>query len=203
MGDFIDSPDQRLPLASQANLLRELRDSAACFGQALSSTFAKGVIEGKKFEDVLRNIGLKLSETLLKAAFKPVELGISNLLNEGFRSIAGQAGQLGSLFGGVPGAPMALLGSVQPFADGGVVGQPTYFGMDRNLGLMGEAGAEAILPLARGPDGKLDVSAAGGQGRPVNVTVHVSTPDADSSRRSEGLVSAAIARAVSRGRRNL
>lgn len=65
MGDFIDSPDQRLPLASQANLLRELRDSAACFGQALSSTFAKGVIEGKKFEDVLRNIGLKLSETLL------------------------------------------------------------------------------------------------------------------------------------------
>jgi phage-related minor tail protein len=31
-------------------------------------------------------------------------------------------------------------------------------------GLMGEAGPEAIMPLKRGPDGKLGVEAAGGGG---------------------------------------
>ena len=48
-----------------------------------------------------------------------------------------------------------------------------------------EAGAEAIMPLSRGPDGRLGVRAAGGPGRPVAVTVQVSTPDADSFRRPD------------------
>ena len=30
------------------------------------------------------------------------------------------------------------------------------------MGLAGERGAEAIMPLARGPDGRLGVAAAGG-----------------------------------------
>jgi phage-related minor tail protein len=68
---------------------------------------------------------------------------------------------------------------------------------------MGERGAEAIMPLARGPDGRLGVRAGGGQARPLNVVVQVSTPDAESFRRSEAQVSAAIARAVARGRRAL
>ncbi len=34
------------------------------------------------------------------------------------------------------------------------------------IGLMGEAGAEAILPLKRGPDGALGVASQGG-GQPV------------------------------------
>jgi lambda family phage tail tape measure protein len=47
---------------------------------------------------------------------------------------------------------------VQAFAYGGVVSSPTNFGMSGGrLGLMGEAGPEAILPLHRGPDGKLGV----------------------------------------------
>jgi phage-related minor tail protein len=49
-----------------------------------------------------------------------------------------------------------------PFADGGVVGGPTCFRWQGgDVGLMGEAGAEAILPLQRGPDGRLGVAAAG------------------------------------------
>jgi hypothetical protein len=56
-------------------------------------------------------------------------------------------------------------GNVIPFASGGVVGSPTYFGMGGGqTGLMGEAGPEAIMPLKRGPDGKLGVEAAGGGG---------------------------------------
>jgi len=43
------------------------------------------------------------------------------------------------------------------------VGGPSLFGMSGGrLGLMGEAGPEAIMPLKRGADGKLGVAAAGG-----------------------------------------
>lgn len=56
-------------------------------------------------------------------------------------------------------------GGVQKFADGGVVSSPTLFNMSGNrMGLMGEAGPEAILPLRRGRDGKLGVAANDNQG---------------------------------------
>ena len=48
---------------------------------------------------------------------------------------------------------------VQMFADGGVVSSPTMFGHAGGIGMMGEAGPEAIMPLKRGPDGKLGVKA--------------------------------------------
>jgi tape measure domain-containing protein len=48
------------------------------------------------------------------------------------------------------------------FADGGIVSSPTFFqfadGGKINMGLMGEAGPEAIMPLKRGPDGRLGIS---------------------------------------------
>jgi phage-related minor tail protein len=69
------------------------------------------------------------------------------------------------------------------------------------MGLMGEAGPEAIMPLRRGPDGRLGVQAAGG-GRPVNVTVNVQTPDVEGFRRSRSQIAAEMSRALSRGARN-
>ncbi len=59
------------------------------------------------------------------------------------------------------------------------------------------------MPLARGPDGSLGVSAVDTGGRPVQVTVNIATADADSFRRSEAQVAAALARAVARGQRGL
>lgn len=54
-------------------------------------------------------------------------------------------------------------GSPIAFANGGVVGSPTTFPMSGGkTGLMGEAGPEAIMPLKRGPDGKLGVESNGG-----------------------------------------
>jgi phage-related minor tail protein len=70
------------------------------------------------------------------------------------------------------------------------------------MGLMGEAGPEAILPLARGADGRLGVRAAGGGGRPVQVTVNVTTPDVAGFVRSQGQVAAAVGRVLARGQRN-
>lgn len=60
---------------------------------------------------------------------------------------------------------------VKAFANGGVVGGPTYFPMSGGrTGLMGEAGPEAIMPLKRGKDGKLGVAADGGGGVTINQT---------------------------------
>jgi lambda family phage tail tape measure protein len=63
-----------------------------------------------------------------------------------------------------------------PFAKGGVVSKPTLFrfaeGASLGTGVMGEAGPEGILPLTRGPNGKLGVSAYGNSGN-VNVVVNV------------------------------
>ena len=62
-------------------------------------------------------------------------------------------------------------GRVIPFADGGVVTSPTFFPMRGATGLMGEAGAEAIMPLTRAANGKLGVRSLGQ--KDVNVTVHL------------------------------
>jgi hypothetical protein len=61
-------------------------------------------------------------------------------------------------------------GQVMPFASGGVISSPTMFPMRGGMGLMGEAGPEAIMPLRRGPDGRLGVE---GGGSTTNVTYNV------------------------------
>jgi phage-related minor tail protein len=65
---------------------------------------------------------------------------------------------------------------------------------------MGEAGPEAILPLARGPDGRLGVASAGGRG--VSVVMNISTPDVQGFQRSQSQIAAQVTRALSRGQRN-
>lgn len=62
-------------------------------------------------------------------------------------------------------------GRALAFANGGVVGGPTVFPMANGVGIMGEAGPEAIMPLKRGSDGKLGV--AGGGGNSVNIVNNI------------------------------
>lgn len=62
------------------------------------------------------------------------------------------------------GAAFGPGGQITAFANGGVVTRPTAFRFSGGTGLMGEAGPEAIMPLRRGPDGKLGVMAQGGGG---------------------------------------
>lgn len=88
--------------------------------------------------------------------------GLTNLVN--FGSVAG-SGFNGS------GAPLASAngnvfdrGNVIPFARGGVISQPMVFPFANGIGLAGEAGPEAIMPLSRGADGKLGVKGGGGDG---------------------------------------
>ena len=116
-------------------------------------------------------------------------------------------GGFDKLFGGMLGSGTgtemkAAMGAIKPFASGGVIGTPTYFSLGNGgVGLAGEAGPEAIMPLARGSDGRLGVMMSGGA--PMHVTIHIATPDAESFRRSETYIAGQIARAVARGQRSL
>jgi len=172
--------------------IAEAERLARGFGRVVSDALTGAAVKGREADDVFRSLVSRLSTLALNAAFRPLEQGIAGLLQ-------------GAVGGALPFASGGAFqsGRVIPFAEGGVVAAPTYFPLaNGQTGLMGERGAEAILPLRRGPDGRLGV-AAGGGGRAVNVTVNVATPDASSFRRSEAYLSGLVARAVARGERSL
>lgn len=171
--------------------MRALDAVTSQFGRSLSRALASGITQGKGFDDILKNIGQRFLEIALKSAFKPLE----NSLGSMFSSLFSGFGGLGGLGGG--GGPATF------FAEGGVINTPHFFPMGRGLGIAGERGAEAILPLSRGPDGRLGVATGAGGNGPVRIVMNISTPDAESFRRSEAQVSASLARAVARGQRSL
>ena len=106
------------------------------------------------------------------------------------------------------------------FAKGGtftnqIVAKPTYFrfakGSGFGTGLMGEAGPEAIMPLTRGADGSLGVSASGIGGGDVQVNVPVTvysdepvevhdTEDENGQRKIEILVGSMINQHIAGGK---
>jgi hypothetical protein len=86
-------------------------------------------------------------------------------------------------------------GGVTAFAKGGVVGGPTVFPFANGIGLMGEAGPEAIMPLSRGADGKLGVIASGG-GAPSITINNYSGQEATASSDSAGNIVVEIGRAI-------
>ena len=66
---------------------------------------------------------------------------------------------------------------IQKFARGGIVDKPTVFPFAKGVGLMGEAGPEAILPLRRGKGGRLGVESSGTTNTSVVVNVDASGTD--------------------------
>ncbi len=154
---------------------------------SLTRAFSDASVSSRAFSATLASVSASLSQMLSSVGAGFLSQGLSSILS----------GLSGSLGGGGVGA------SVAPFADGGVVASPTFFGSGGSLGLMGERGAEAILPLARGPNGQLGIAANGATAPRQSVVVNIQTPDVDGFRRSETQVAAALARAVTRGRRGL
>lgn len=71
----------------------------------------------------------------------------------------------------------AFVNGVQAFASGGIISQPTIFPMaNGGIGLAGEAGAEAIMPLSRNSRGELGVKSSGGSSGHVHLNI-VNTVD--------------------------
>jgi phage-related minor tail protein len=170
---------------------REASGMSRSVTSSLRRTFEGVIFDGDRLSDALANLGRSISGTVLNNALAPVQGAVGS----GVQSILSRILPFarGAAFGA---------GRVAAFARGGVVEGPTHFPMRGGVGLMGEAGPEAILPLARGSDGQLGIRAGGGGGT-VHVTMNVATPDAEGFRRSQSQVAAEMSRAIARGRRNL
>lgn len=166
----------------------ETRRLSRSLGSSLRRAFDRAVFGGARFGDVLRGLAGDIAGTALDAALRPVQQALGG----------GISGLVSSLVGGLfaNGAAFSA-GRVRAFARGGVVDGPTVFPMRRGVGLMGEAGPEAVMPLVRGPDGRLGVIARGGSA--PSVTVNIATPDVEGFRRSRSQIAAELARVVARG----
>lgn len=143
-----------------------LADDVARQGDAVGSTFQR---IGRWFVDLqsgATTVGETVSRTLSNLSRQMGQAAFQDLT----RLATGALGQVGGgLLSGVLGAVLGFAeggvfdaGRLQKFANGGIVQGATAFAMGRGLGVMGEAGPEAIMPLTRGRNGKLGVQAAGG-----------------------------------------
>jgi phage-related minor tail protein len=173
---------------------REVGSLSNSFGGGLRRAFDGLVFDGMKLSDALKSVARTMAESVYSVALKPVQSAFGGFLANGVNQV------LSGLLPFEKGGSFSQ-GRVMPFAMGGVVSQPVTFPMRGGRGLMGEAGPEAIMPLARGADGRLGVQAAGG-GRAVTVVMNISTPDAQGFQRSQGQIAAQMTRALARGQRN-
>jgi len=184
--------------------LRGMRSALAATGKDVA-TLEKGLsrglrrafdgvaFDGMKLSDALSTVARSMVNTTYNAAMKPVSDHVGGLISQG----------VGSLVQGIlPFADGAAFsqGRVMPFAQGGIVSTATGFGMRGGMGLMGEAGPEAIMPLARGPDGKLGVK--GGASGGTTVVMNITTPDVQGFQRSQSQIAAQLSRALNAGNRN-
>lgn len=165
-------------------------------GRTLSGAFDDLIVGGASFQDILKSLAVDLAK-----------LAAQDIFGTGAGGATGASGSfLNDFFSELftPNAKGNVLqhGHIRAFAKGGVLADPTFFPMQGGVGLAGEAGAEAILPLARGADGKLGV-AAQGSSQPVSITFNVTATDAASFSRSQSQIAAMLQRTVGRGSRNL
>lgn len=143
-----------------------------------------------------------------KAGFKSFTVSIlADLAKIALRMALSQG--LQSLFGAFSGGAGNNPGAVPMFANakggvysspslsaysGQVVSQPTFFAFAKGAGVMGEAGAEGILPLKRGPDGRLGVSvyggaASGAAGAAPQVNINIADGQSSQQQTTPGLES--------------
>ena len=169
------------------NLQDNLEELAVTSINKLADGFAELAVSGKaSFGDLARSILADLQRMIVKALFFKALFamfpGLESFLGFSKGGVV-SGGKTDNTYGtGVPSNPSSVFGSasakgnifarnnVQPFYRGGIVDKPTIFPMSRGMGLMGEAGPEAIMPLKRGKGGRLGVEASGGVG---NVVVNV------------------------------
>ncbi|MBB5722061.1 phage-related minor tail protein [Loktanella ponticola] len=179
--------------AAFADTFKEATNLDRGLSNGLRNAFDGLAFDGLKLSDALGMVASNMIDTAYAAAIKPVANGMGTAIADGI------SGLVAGVMPFKDGAPFSQ-GRVMPFALGGVVSGATTFPMRGGTGLMGEAGPEAIMPLARGSDGRLGVRTQGGGG--VNINMNISTPDVTGFERSQGQIAARVARAIGQGRRN-
>lgn len=157
-------------------------------------------------ENVVTNAFSNMEDSIVEFA-KTGKLNFSSLvdgiISDIIRLQARQA--ISSIFGGGSGGGGFNLGasilSAVPtfFAKGDVFGSPTAFQYGQGkLGVMGEAGPEAAMPLTRMSDGSLGVRAEGSSQQSVSVTNNV-TVNYTASKENGGADSQRVAQMVQQG----
>lgn len=202
---------ERLPGLTDAQIakLRELIKASQDVKKSFKETFGESL---KQYYEQLTNFGTQVADSV-KGAFQGLEDQLFNFVMTGKASFADLAKSIiadlariairqaiiapllkgvGGIFGlkFADGGVFAQNG-IQKFARGGIVNGPTVFPFAKGIGLMGEAGPEAIMPLKRGSDGRLGVTGGGGTtSLVVNVDATGSSVQGDQGQ------SAALGRAV-------
>jgi tape measure domain-containing protein len=157
-------------IKSMGDLAGNLGSSFASAFEGMADQLTEFVTTGKaNFRDFAASVLKDISRMIIRYAIFNAVKGIMNIFNP--------AAALGSSAANVAQyAPLAKGGvfaqnGIQAFARGGIVNKPTVFPFANGIGLMGEAGPEAIMPLRRGRDGNLGVMSSGGG--TTNVVVNV------------------------------
>ncbi|MEW5722892.1 MAG: tape measure protein [Thermodesulfobacteriota bacterium] len=142
--------------------------------QGLEDALVNFVTTGKlEFTDLVNSIIADLARLMIREAITaPLAAALTSALTGG--NVFSRAASLGIGGYGLSSAQgnVFLSGRYIPFGRGGVVTRPTLFQFAQGVGLMGEAGDEGILPLARTSTGDLGVKAAGPAGA-LNVRIEL------------------------------
>ena len=201
----------RLSIDAQ-KLTENLDEGLAGALRGTTSTMIEMFNGTKTLSQGFNDLSIKIGEAVVQALLMKTIVGpLAGGLAAGIGSLAGGS-SIGSWLTTVsPSARGNVFsnGSITPFANGGIVRRPVMFPMANGMGLMGEAGPEAVMPLHRLGNGKLGVFAGGGRD-PIIVqhqvfnnhpTAKVSTRDEDDGRggrRTVTTIDEAVASAVAR-----
>ncbi|HGN1089704.1 TPA: phage tail tape measure protein [Proteus mirabilis] len=131
-----------------------------------------GMLMGtKSFSEDIKEFSSSLASSIISDLIRiAIQAQITNALTGLMGGFAGSGGATSSAKAGKVGVKANAKGDVYSSPSlsqysNQVVSSPTLFAFAKggtpNLGLMGEAGSEAIMPLKRGPDGSLGVRATG------------------------------------------
>lgn len=163
--------------------------------KALTTPIDEGENALLRFKDVAYSVIQELAQSYLTSFFtqKLTEKSIGSRFKGAVEGAAvgsaggwwgAAAGAIGGFFKNAKGN-VFYKGNVIPFANGGVVNRNTYFPMTNGrTGLMGERGAEAIMPLKRTSNGQLGVKA---EAVPANVNIYnQASTEVETVRRPDG-----------------
>lgn len=162
--------------------------------QTLEDTLVEAATTGKfEFKDMVNSIAEDIARLLVRTQITgPLAQGLSDWIGSTFSS--GSSSLFDDWF--AKGAAFHEGQKITAYARGGVIKRPTLFPMAKGMGLMGEAGPEAVMPLTRTSSGRLGVEAigggSGGNVYTVNVDARGSTDPAATSESVQRAVDEAL-----------